>query len=49
MNAILVAKYVEFVIVELGSIVVVLALRHTKMTNNMIFDKVIHGISFHFG
>ena len=44
MDAILVTKFEEFVIVELGSIVVVQALRYTKMTNNVIFDKVNHGI-----
>ena len=49
MDAILVAKSVEFVIVELRSIVVIQALSYTKTTNNVIFDKVNHDISFYYG
>ena len=49
MNTILVAKFVDFVVTELGSIVVIKVLRHAKMTNDLIFDKVDHSISFNFG
>ena len=49
MNKTLVAESLELVVTELGSIIMVWALRLTKTTDNMIFDKVDHGISFYFG